>query len=139
MAVANAPSGNLPTSARAPRYRNWFGTLFFNDEMNGEANDAVFATWGEQCLTDFWATGKMRFCVGQIERCPDTGRIHLQFMCSLKNPSGLQAVKRVLKSDTVHLEVVKDLLRSINYCSKEDTRVCGPWQHGTYTLRANIE
>jgi len=30
-----------------------------------------------------------------------------------------------------HAEPVKDMSAAIAYCSKEETRIAGPWEHGT--------
>lgn len=40
----------------------------------------------------------------------------------------MAAVKKILPK--AHLEPVIDMASSIKYCSKEDTRIDGPWEHG---------
>lgn len=35
---------------------------------------------------------------------------------------------------TIHWELCKDIHKSIEYCTKEDTRVEGPWSIGTAPL-----
>lgn len=53
--------------------------------------------------------------------------IHFQGVLSAKNAIRFDTVKNVL--ERAHLEVCKDLNKSIKYCSKKDTRVDGPWSN----------
>lgn len=73
--------------------------------------------------------GKLAFFVGQRERCPDTGRIHWQAYIRLSQQSSFTAVKAWLPG--AHIEDAKgNEDQNIAYCSKEDTRVSGPYEQG---------
>lgn len=67
----------------------------------------------------------------QKEKAPETGREHFQGYVALKSPMRLSGVKTLLGDDTAHLEPCKGSpLQSWEYCTKEDTRVDGPWTYG---------
>jgi hypothetical protein len=70
------------------------------------------------------------FFAGQLERCPTTGRLHLQ--CVIQYTHAV-TYKRVLRDfeATGHLEQRKGTWdESIAYVTKEETRVSGPWEFG---------
>ncbi|AUM61846.1 Rep [uncultured virus] len=68
----------------------------------------------EQCL---WA-------LGQVEKCPETGRLHIQGMAYAKE------AKSWAFMSPDHIEVCKDPAKSIIYCTKEETRIKGPYESG---------
>lgn len=75
--------------------------------------------------------GAFVYAVYQQERAPDTGRLHYQGFFKLKTRSDLRRVKG-LTSDTWHLEQQRGSVRqSIDYCTKDDTRVNGPYAWGS--------
>jgi len=67
----------------------------------------------------------MKTLVYQMEVCPTTGRHHAQGVLALKQAARMSRVKQLLRSETVHLEVCKDLQAAIKYCQKEETRAPG--------------
>lgn len=72
----------------------------------------------------------MRFIIYQLEKAPTTGYMHLQGYVEFKQPMRQNAVKRLF-GDTAHLEVAKGSAeQNIAYCSKEETRLAGPWEEG---------
>jgi len=62
------------------------------------------------------------------EVCPTTGRAHRQGYLELANPLGLSGVKKLLDSNSVHLEARRGTaLQAIDYCKKDED-----WEeHGT--------
>lgn len=61
--------------------------------------------------------------LGQLEECPTTHRKHIQGMAYAKNQSKWGFIKS-------HKEPCKDPLASVDYCTKADTRLDGPWEFG---------
>ncbi len=77
---------------------------------------------------------KIEFLAYQKEECPTTNRIHLQCYCECKKQLSVGQLKTALKSDVNLANVEKrrgSQKQAIDYVTKEDTRVEGPWQHGT--------
>lgn len=83
--------------------------------------------WDHACLSH----EKITRAAVQKEKAPETGREHFQGYLSLTAPMRLSGVKAILKDDTAHLEVCKGTPKqSWDYCTKEDTRIDGPWTYG---------
>lgn len=60
----------------------------------------------------------------QLERAPDTNRLHIQGFCVFATNQRLQALKKV--HGTAHWELMRGKLEdSERYCSKDDTREAG--------------
>lgn len=73
----------------------------------------------------------IKFCIAQLEQCPSTMRLHLQGYVCWKNPKNLSASKRIL-GQSCHLEIRRGSdQEAVDYCSKLDTRILGPWEWGT--------
>ena len=73
-----------------------------------------------------WLEGLKGSCdwvLGQEEKCESTGRLHVQGMAHHSNPIGWSYLK-------CHKEKCHKPADSIKYCSKEDTRVSGPFEFG---------
>lgn len=68
------------------------------------------------------------YAVFQLERAPSTGRLHWQGYCEFSSPLSQATIKRHL-GRTVHIEKAGGTREhSRVYCTKEDTRVEGPWE-----------
>lgn len=71
------------------------------------------------------------YIVYQKESTPSTGRLHFQGYILLKSPRTLKFVREILKSDP-HLEKrLGSHEQAKAYCTKEESRVEGPWEQGT--------
>lgn len=73
----------------------------------------------------------VRYLCGQLERA-ETGHLHFQGYVELDKPQRISWLKANL-SPTAHFETrfgTRDEAR--NYCLKEDTRIDGPWEFGTW-------
>lgn len=100
-----------------PRARRWCFTSFKDD----------FAYGKERAML----SERIRFIICQKESCPDTSRVHFQGYVAFKRPIRMTSVKTILGDDSLHLEVSRGTEQdSVNYCSKEDTRIGGPWSYG---------
>lgn len=94
-----------------------------------KARTIVFTSYSAMALED--PNGFLRDMVkdgvawayGQIERCPKTQKLHFQGMAQSKENSCWPMIKD-------HKEKCIDPLKSLEYCSKEDTRVSGPYEAG---------
>lgn len=71
--------------------------------------------------------GKIRFCVFQHER---VNCDHFQGYIVFKSPVRMTGVKKIV-GQTAHVEVRNGSHdQAKEYCTKEDTRVAGPWTYG---------
>lgn len=69
------------------------------------------------------------FIIGQIEKCPTSGRNHWQGYVRLAKQFRINGLKKLLPG--AHFENAKGTeAQNITYCSKEDTRVSGPYESG---------
>lgn len=94
----------------------WIGTIF-------EPN------LGEHTLRELYERGGITTAMGQVERCPDTGREHLQFALRLQSRRRLAFLKQL--HGTAHWEPKKGTVPELGaYVTKEDTRITGPWTIG---------
>lgn len=67
--------------------------------------------------------------IGQLERAPTTGRLHLQAYVELASKRTLSVLSDWLPG--AHFEIARGTAAAnIEYCSKSDTRVDGPWEYG---------
>lgn len=68
-----------------------------------------------------------------MEKGDDTGTVHLQFAVNFATPQRLS----VFKGTKIHAEKVKRDNGVFDYCSKEETRLDGPWEFGHKPTRRN--
>jgi len=74
---------------------------------------------------------RVRYCIYQLELTPTTGRYHWQGYIEYKNPISMQGVKKSLDVSSAHLEIARgNVFQNKEYCSKEASRVEGPWEFG---------
>lgn len=91
------------------------------------------------CFTEFERSSisfnnEMKYLVYQMEETPKTGKMHLQGYVQFKSRHKLGAVKELLESKTIHIEKARGSAdENKAYCTKEDTRVMGPWEFGVMT------
>ena len=70
------------------------------------------------------------FTIYQLEKGSESGRIHLQGYCQLKTKKRITGLKKL--HGTAHWEASRgSLQQNIDYCSKSETRLDGPWRTGT--------
>lgn len=95
------------------RYRNCIGTLFTESNEHERVE-------GES---------KIKYFIGQYEE-GESGKRHLQFYCEFTTKVSLKFIKKLF-GRSVHVEPRRGSQReAIDYCSKEDTRVEGPFEFG---------
>uniref|UniRef100_A0A345MQF6 Replication-associated protein n=1 Tax=Cressdnaviricota sp. TaxID=2748378 RepID=A0A345MQF6_9VIRU len=74
---------------------------------------------------------------GQKEAGGTSGYLHWQFCCAFAKKASLATV-RGLFGRSVHAELSRSELASV-YCTKEESRVEGPWEWGCKPIRRNAK
>jgi len=109
---------------RGKRLRNWLFTAFSGRD-GGSLDESV----GYPDFLDGMAG--IRCGVWQLERCPDTSRLHIQGYVEFTASMRMAAVKSLFGSESLHLEGRKGSReQAIDYCRKSESRVAGPWSVG---------
>lgn len=73
----------------------------------------------------------VRFMIWQKEKCPSSGKEHFQIYCEFSEGFDIKKIKKIFNDETMHIEPRKGSQSdAILYCSKEDTRLEGPWKFG---------
>lgn len=81
---------------------------------------------------------RFRYCVYQTEECPETKRWHNQGYIEFNAPVTYNVVKGLLGDPTCHVEARKGTRSQARaYAMKEETRVAGPTEWGTWTPEEN--
>lgn len=77
-------------------------------------------------------TDRVQYAIYQEERAPSTGRLHLQMHIQFKNKNTtMKTVKEEVGDTSAHCDIARGSIDECKqYCSKEDTRVAGPWEFG---------
>lgn len=107
-----------------PQSRRWLCTLHIEEEP--------------LCPPPAPDSDSIPYAIGQLERCPTTGRLHWQFFVVLRVKRRLNGVKSALKqwlgdhAASTHLESARGTVAECrDYCSKLDTRVGFSFEYGT--------
>lgn len=78
--------------------------------------------------------GMVKLACVQLERAPETGRLHYQGVVRFNDRLTLGAAIDAMKHSNLagcHLEPTKGSFQdNLNYCSKSDSRMAGPWYLG---------
>lgn len=70
----------------------------------------------------------LQYIVYQIERCPESGRPHIQAYLCLRDRVRIPRLKKLVKDKTVHCEPRRGShQQAVDYCTKDETRVSGPY------------
>lgn len=110
--------------------KNWCFTLHC-DEKKGE--HISWPTIKECPVAHWWARHEetdLEYLVAQVEKAPNTGKVHLQGYIALSKRTTLAAVKKIY-SGTAHWEVARGTSKeNKDYCTKTESRLAGPWEFG---------
>lgn len=108
--MAQGGLGNTSQSTKRLRVRNWCYTLYEDEPITND---------------------NFKYHIYQQEKCPTTTNLHFQGFFILKEPKEFKVVKKML-GDRVHLEEAKgNIEQNKKYCTKEDSRIAGPWEYGS--------
>jgi len=115
-AAPAAPAGNA-------RSRNWVITV-----NNPRERDLLaFLAWADPDAK------QIRFAAGQLERGAE-GTPHFQAVVQFNAQKSFSAAKRIL-GDGAHIEPMRGTIdQAIAYCTKEETRIAGPWTRGAQPI-----
>jgi len=104
--------------------RCWRVTRFFND-------DAAVRSCFEEAK-DNWISDKVDYVCFQLEACPTTGRLHWQMFIHCPKTIRRNALRLLLPALGQYVPQTTDgsPLENITYCTKDETRVDGPWIYG---------
>lgn len=74
----------------------------------------------------------MQYAVMQKEECPTTFNTHLHAFFWLKEPRNWKQMNFYLKrkAGTGHWRAHDGCTYGVKYCTKEETRIAGPWHYG---------
>lgn len=75
----------------------------------------------------------IKYLVWQEERCPHTGKEHIQGYVELNRPQRMSWLKIAFNDNAMHIEKRKGSRKQArDYCMKTDSRQAGPWEVGTW-------
>lgn len=87
----------------------------------------------------------LEYAVYQTEKCPHTGKDHIQFFVVFPQRKRLSAAKQILPAGA-HLEIARNVEKSRAYCMKEMTRLpgttyteVGQWSQGGSSLLQKLK
>lgn len=84
---------------------------------------------------EFWLANDLpqgiSYLVFQMEKCPESGRIHIQGYAETKNGKTLSGWKKALKNESLHVEGRKGSAeQAAAYCKKDESRERDPVEKG---------
>lgn len=109
--------------------RSWICTYHL-----GEPSEEALACWRD-VLKNFHELGNARYTIGQLEKGEETGAIHIQFYQNFAKPIRISHYKKL--NPGIHAEKCKSEKGSMEYCSKEETRIDGPQEYGEKPMHRN--
>jgi len=119
------------------KYRSWVFTYHLSEEeiQLYSSIDTTQEPNIENSLFSLDDDKRIVFMVYQLEKATTTGKLHMQGVVGFTCQLAMSGVKKIF-GDRVHLEPCMDLPKAIEYCSKADTKVMGPWKFGEPTVHA---
>jgi len=110
------------------RRRNYLITVFEFDTTGPVA--PPFERYADLFTED----SGVRYATWQVEHCPSTERDHVQMYIEFSSPTTLDAARDAIGSASLHAEPRRGSREQArDYCRKDESRVCGPWEFGVYS------
>ena len=104
--------------------RNWLITIF--DEKLTELDGVIPKFYTLKFEDEF---GWFRYCIGQLETCPSSGKKHIQAYFEFTQCVRMSHIKKFLGDNTCHLERRRGTQKeAIEYCSKPESRYVPPFE-----------
>lgn len=76
---------------------------------------------------------RIRYMRWQVEECPSSHRRHIQLYIELKSPQRMSFLRKALGFPNLHAEGARGSREECdNYCSKDESRVHGPYTLGVF-------
>jgi hypothetical protein len=104
---------------RSKRYRNWFITIVYKKDI---VTDKCIMS----CIKKF---KDVNYYTYQLERGNKAGKLHHHLFIRYRNPKTYNQIKGIFYSAHVQ-HISGPIQRVISYCTKEPTRVRGPYESG---------
>lgn len=114
----------------------WFITLW-DDKIDGslalEEKKAFDGSRQTLILSKLSELHNLDYGVGQMEKCPSTGKLHYHFILRFKTSERCFVKFQRLFGKWHHYEKqrAKQVEQAVGYCSKKESRVDGPWIIGS--------
>lgn len=109
--------------------RNVMYTIF----AGGEDADEL-PSWFDSVVAGLKQSKTFQWTIAQAEECPTTNRTHLQGYVCFNKPLKFSTIKNLFAKGGAagaHLEPRYGTHQEAkDYCSKAETRICGPWEEG---------
>lgn len=128
------------------RSRRWVFTINFKDEhedpIGDDGEQPDYEEYERSCdaLQQEFQKGKMAFIIWQGEMGQESGVLHIQGYVRFSHARSLNGIKRLAPFSRAHLEAARGTEQEcIDYCSKQETRVDGPYEHGERAPGAGSE
>jgi hypothetical protein len=98
----------------------------------------MITAYNDILLQDVINHGNFRYMIYQKEQCPSTRRNHYQIYLELLEARDMKGIKNMFKDQTIHIEPRRGTQdQAIDYCSKLETRIEGPWEYGIKASQGN--
>lgn len=116
---------------RYVKARGWMLTLQQNEDTDDTSNvppEKLHAIISAFC----------KKFVFQLERGDKTGNLHYQIALYFLNAISFDTIKNHFEINNLRPKIMKSIMRFKNcytYCSKEHTRVSGPWTDGPFKIK----
>lgn len=98
-----------------------------NNETKKQSKHWIFTDY--EVKTEYAWNENVNYAIWQTEECPTTKRHHNQGFVTFHRKLTLQSAKKYI-SNRANLQHANSITRCINYCSKNKTRIAGPWEFG---------
>src|ERR1700748_3707952 len=93
--------------------------------------NCMITSWNDFDINPIINHSNFRYMIFQKEQCPTSQKIHYQIYLELKDSRDITWIKKLFNDQTIHIESRNGKQHhAIEYCSKEDTRIEGPWEYG---------
>lgn len=139
----------MPRKPRLPvehvKTRDWLFTMFvYKDSTLELTQDMIFDIFGfngHVNESQVYMANEVQVLVFQHELSPKTGRHHMQGFVRFKTPKSMYPIRTRITPNwgTVHLvPVLSTPNKAFYYCTKEESRVDGPWGASPHYLGGNL-
>lgn len=94
---------------------------------NSKLTHWCFTAWPEDegAFIDFASWDGCYYGIYQLEKCPDTGKLHFQGFASFNPQKRRKQIVDLLAPYKCHVEGARNPYKAARYCEKEDTRLPG--------------
>lgn len=141
MALKLANAAEPETHTQPPKKKacggrggRYWAVTWFKEDLPEPEGDLMYMDpmIHPQLLNLDWVDRGLVYAIYQVERCPTTKRLHLQMFLQYKNQVRLSTLTDMFPG--CHAELCRASEKdNERYCSKNESRIAGPWTYGTKT------